>query len=53
MQRFLPELLTHIGEGRLSPEVIVSHRLPLSEAARGYRVFDGKQEDCRKVVLTP
>ena len=53
VQRFLPELLTHIGEGRLSPEVIVSHRLPLSEAARGYRVFDGKQEDCRKVVLTP
>jgi threonine dehydrogenase-like Zn-dependent dehydrogenase len=53
VQRFLPELLTHIGEGRLSPEVIVSHRLPLSEAARGYEVFDRKQEDCRKVVLSP
>lgn len=53
VQRFLPELLTHIGDGRLTPEVIVSHRLPLSEAARGYKVFDQKEEDCRKVVLTP
>lgn len=53
VQRFMPELLEHIGEGRLDPGVIISHRLALSDAARGYRIFDRKEEECRKVVLTP
>jgi|APAra7269096714_1048519.scaffolds.fasta_scaffold01277_9 threonine dehydrogenase-like Zn-dependent dehydrogenase len=52
-QRFMPELLTHIESGALKPELIVSHRMPLTEAARGYEVFNKKEEDCRKVVLTP
>ncbi|WP_431049284.1 zinc-dependent alcohol dehydrogenase [Roseateles sp. L2-2] len=52
-QRFMPELLRHIENGELKPEVIVSHRLPLTEAARGYEIFNKKEEDCRKVVLTP
>ena len=52
-QQHMPGLLEHIREGRLRPEVIISHRLPLAEAARGYRIFDEKKEDCRKVVLTP
>lgn len=50
---FMPKLLKHIQKGELSPEVIVTHHLPLSEAARGYQLFDRKQDDCRKVVLTP
>jgi threonine dehydrogenase-like Zn-dependent dehydrogenase len=53
VQRFLPELLEHIGNGELDPGVIVSHRLPLAEAVQGYRLFDRKEDDCRKVVLTP
>ncbi|WP_431101199.1 zinc-dependent alcohol dehydrogenase [Roseateles noduli] len=52
-QRFMPELLRHIESGELKPDVIVSHRLPLTEAARGYDIFNKKEEDCRKVVLTP
>ncbi|WP_431286257.1 zinc-dependent alcohol dehydrogenase [Roseateles chitinivorans] len=52
-QRFMPELLAHIESGALRPEVIVSHRLPLTDAARGYEIFNKKEEDCRKVVLTP
>ncbi|MCL6711474.1 zinc-dependent alcohol dehydrogenase [Pseudoxanthomonas sp. z9] len=53
VQRFMPELLQMIQEGRLAPEAIITHRLPLGDAARGYEVFDQKREDCRKVVLTP
>lgn len=53
VQRFLPELLKYIETGRLHPDVIISHRLPLAEAATGYKIFDKKQEDCRKVVLLP
>lgn len=53
VQRFMPELLEMIGNGKLKPEAIVSHHLALDDAVRGYQVFDQKQEDCRKVVLTP
>ncbi len=52
-QRFMPELLEHIGNGKMRPEVIISHRMKLADAARAYAIFDGKEEDCRKVVLTP
>ena len=52
-QHFMPELLGHISNGDLKPEVIITHRMPLSEAARGYQVFNDKEEACRKVVLTP
>ncbi|SOD42549.1 zinc-dependent alcohol dehydrogenase [Nitrosovibrio sp. Nv4] len=53
VQRFLPELLEHIESGKLHPDVIITHRMPLAEAAAGYRIFDKKEDDCRKVVLTP
>jgi threonine dehydrogenase-like Zn-dependent dehydrogenase len=52
-QNYMPQLLEHIEQGALRPEVIITHRLPLAEAARGYEVFEKKQEACRKVVLTP
>jgi len=53
VQRFMPELLEFIGQGRLHPEAIVTHRLPLEQAADGYRIFDRKEEECRKVILRP
>ena len=52
-QHWMPELLDHISNGRLQPEVIITHHLPLDDAARGYEIFNDKKEDCRKVVLTP
>ena len=52
VHRFLPELLEHIEAGRLKPEEIITHRMPLEEAARGYEIFEKRQEDCRKVILT-
>ncbi|MET0208729.1 MAG: zinc-dependent alcohol dehydrogenase [Burkholderiaceae bacterium] len=52
-QRFMPELLQRIVAGDLKPEIIISHRMPLSEAAHAYDLFNKKDEDCRKVVLSP
>lgn len=52
-QRFMPELLEHIGNGKMKPEVIISHRMGLEDAVRGYEIFDNKEEQCRKVILTP
>ena len=53
VQRYLPELLGHIETGRLQPEAIITHRLSLEQAAEGYKMFDKKEENCRKVILTP
>lgn len=53
VQRFMPELLEAISEGRLAPEIIISHRMTLDEAARGYDMFNEREDECRKVVLTP
>jgi len=53
VQGLMPELLDHISNGRLKPEAIITHRMPLDEAARGYQIFNNKEQNCRKVVLTP
>jgi len=53
MQKYLPKLLELIGEGRLNPEVLITHHLSLEDAVHGYEIFDEKKEDCRKVILTP
>jgi len=53
VQKFMPELLSFIEEGKLQPDIIITHKMKLEDAAEGYRIFDQKEEDCRKVVLTP
>ncbi len=53
VHKFLPELLEFIENGDLSPADIITHRMSLEDAAKGYEIFNEKQEDCRKVVLTP
>lgn len=50
---YLPDLLQLIEQGHLTPEEIVTHHMPLEEAARGYEIFENRQEDCRKVILVP
>lgn len=53
VQKYMPELLRYIEEGRLRPDEIISHRMRLADAAEGYALFDEKRDGCRKVVLTP
>jgi threonine dehydrogenase-like Zn-dependent dehydrogenase len=51
VQGHMDEVLELIRDGRIDPKVIISHRLPLSEAPEGYRLFDAKE--AMKVVLDP
>lgn len=53
VHKHLPTLLEHIEKGDLSPEAIITHRMKLADAAKGYDIFDKQQDDCRKVILTP
>ncbi|MET1116662.1 MAG: zinc-dependent alcohol dehydrogenase [Comamonas sp.] len=52
-QQYMPQLLEHIANGLMKPEVIISHRMKLEDAAKGYELFNNQEDDCRKVVLTP
>ena len=49
----MDDLLASLPARKLRPTDIVSHRMPLSEGVRGYKIFDGKQEGCTKVLLLP
>ena len=53
VQKYMPELLEAISDGKLRPEVIISHHMKLADAEDGYKMFDKKLDECRKVVLTP
>jgi threonine dehydrogenase-like Zn-dependent dehydrogenase len=47
----MKQLLGRIQNGELDPSFVVTHRLPLSEAPRGYEMFLNKVDACEKVVL--
>jgi len=53
VQRYTEELLRRIGEGELDTTFMISHRLPLEDAVRGYENFRWNQNDWTKVVLKP
>ena len=43
--------MDEVVEGRLDPAPLISHRLPLEDAARGYELFE--RREATKVVLEP
>jgi threonine dehydrogenase-like Zn-dependent dehydrogenase len=51
VQRYMKPLLERIQRGDIDPTFIITHRLPLSEAPRGYQMFVDKKDNCEKVVL--
>ena len=53
MHRYLRPLLERIERGEIDPSFVISHRLPLDEAPRGYKIFRDKEENCTKVALKP
>jgi S-(hydroxymethyl)glutathione dehydrogenase/alcohol dehydrogenase len=52
VRRYSEQLLHMIETGRIDPTQVISHRMKLDEAAKGYQMFDGKGE-VHKIVLTP
>jgi 2-desacetyl-2-hydroxyethyl bacteriochlorophyllide A dehydrogenase len=44
-------LIAMISEGRLGPSAVVTHRMPLGDAAEAYRLFDNRE--ATKIVMTP
>lgn len=53
VQRYMKDLLEKIEDGTLDTTFLISHRLPLEQAADGYRNFKEQQDTWTKVVLKP
>jgi threonine dehydrogenase-like Zn-dependent dehydrogenase len=51
VQKYMPTLLDKIQNGEIDPSFVISHRLPLADAAKGYEIFVNKVDNCEKVVL--
>jgi threonine dehydrogenase-like Zn-dependent dehydrogenase len=49
VQGYWERALAAVESGQVDPTVIISHRLPLEDAAEGYRMFESKE--AMKVVL--
>jgi threonine dehydrogenase-like Zn-dependent dehydrogenase len=53
MQRYMRPLLERIENGDIDPSFVITHRLSLDDAPRGYDIFKNKKDNCIKVVLKP
>jgi threonine dehydrogenase-like Zn-dependent dehydrogenase len=53
VKRYMPRLLEHVRAGRLPGRELITHRFPLEDAPRAYRMFDAKEDGCVKAVLVP
>jgi threonine dehydrogenase-like Zn-dependent dehydrogenase len=51
VQRYMQPLLERIQRGDIDPSFVITHRMPLSDAPKGYDLFKHKKDDCVKVVL--
>jgi threonine dehydrogenase-like Zn-dependent dehydrogenase len=52
VHRYLRPLLDRIQNGEIDPSFVITHRLPLGQAAKGYDMFLNKEDHCEKVVLS-
>jgi len=53
VHRYLKPLLERVEKGEIDPSFVITHRMPLEDAPRGYRMFRNKQDNCEKIVLKP
>ena len=51
VQRYMKPLLERIQRGEIDPSFVITHRMSLDDAPRGFDTFVKKQDECMKVVL--
>jgi len=49
----IPELARLMERGTINPRPLVSHVMPLDDAARGYEIFSARKDNVMKVLLKP
>lgn len=53
VQRYFAPLLAKIEAGEIDPSFVITHRIALDDAPRGFELFKHKRDDCIKVVMRP
>ncbi|PWU14903.1 MAG: glutathione-dependent formaldehyde dehydrogenase [Verrucomicrobia bacterium] len=53
VQKYMEPLLEKIQTGEIDPSFVITHRLSLNNAAKGYETFAEKNDGCIKVILKP
>ena len=53
VQKYLQPLLDRIQQGEIDPSYVISHRMSIDDAPKGYKMFRNKEDNCTKVVLKP
>jgi threonine dehydrogenase-like Zn-dependent dehydrogenase len=53
VHRYLRPLLERIEAGDIDPAFVITHRMRLDDAPKGYQTFGNKEDECMKVVLKP
>jgi S-(hydroxymethyl)glutathione dehydrogenase / alcohol dehydrogenase len=53
VKRQWPRLFSHIQDGYIKPNDIVTHRIPLEHIADGYHIFSAKLDNCVKPIILP
>ncbi|WBC06757.1 zinc-dependent alcohol dehydrogenase [Micromonospora sp. WMMA1947] len=52
-QRYIPMLLDRVAAGEIDPGYLVTHPMSLEQGARGYEIFEKKEDGCLRTVLHP
>jgi threonine dehydrogenase-like Zn-dependent dehydrogenase len=52
VQRYMRPLLERIQKGEIDPSFVITHRMSLEDAPRAFAMFQDKEDNCEKVVLT-
>jgi len=53
VQHYMPALLNAIMEEKIDTTFLISHRMPLEDAPKGYKMFHDQQNEVTKIVLKP
>jgi threonine dehydrogenase-like Zn-dependent dehydrogenase len=53
IQKYWRDLLQQVDNGEIDPTFVITHRMPLDQAAEAYALFDKKEDGVIKVVLKP
>jgi threonine dehydrogenase-like Zn-dependent dehydrogenase len=53
VHKYLHPLLERIQNGDIDPTFVITHKMSLDDAPKGYKIFRDQQENCIKVVLKP
>ncbi len=51
VQHYMPALLNAIMEDKIDTTFLISHRMPLEDAPKGYKMFHDNQDEVTKIVL--